>query len=62
MKGKNDIRNKIEITKTKVDRTLIFSVRFLITYNSENYLRRGDLIVDPSENLSDGLDLAKRLW
>ncbi len=62
MNRKKDVRDRVIITDTTVPRTKIFSVRRLLTYNTEKYLTRGELVPDPSENMSDGLELAKRLF
>src|SRR3989344_5359723 len=62
MAKKRDIRSKIIIDQTTSPRTKIFGVRLLVTFNFEKYLRRGDLAADPKNNLSEGLDLAKRIF
>ncbi len=63
-KDSQDSKNpfRVVITRTERPQTKIFSIRRVITYNTEDYLTRGHLVPDPEGHMTEGLDLAELLF
>ncbi|MBU6141995.1 NifU N-terminal domain-containing protein [Patescibacteria group bacterium] len=61
--SRKSFRDHVVVTPIKdMPRQKLFSVRRLLTYNTEKYFSRGMLVPDPEDHLSEALELAKRLF
>ncbi len=62
MKKRDRAWSRVAISRTEKPQTKIFSVRRVITYNTEDYIVRGQLVADPAHRMTEGLDLAELLF
>lgn len=62
MRNRKEVRDRVAVSPSAAARTKIFSIRRVLTYNTEEYKTRGMLVDDTSGLMADGLPLAKRIF
>lgn len=63
MRNRKEVRDRVVVSQSQASpRIKIFSIRRVLTYNTEEYKSRGMLVDDTSGFMVEGLPLAKRIF